>query len=250
MNTKPTRSYPRLSVNVNKIATLRNARGGSYPDVLAVTLDCVRFGAEGITVHPRPDGRHIRVEDVRLLAAALEVEFNVEGYPSADYMALVEEVRPTQATLVPDAPDALTSSAGWALAKHQDFLQNIVHRLKACHIRTSVFVDADPNLVQTAAQIGFDAMEIYTGPYAHSPDDSTTSAWLAKAQDMLKKAQAVGLRVHAGHDLNLHNLPLLLQHLKGLDEVSIGHALICDALYYGLENTIAIYRRKIQFPKS
>ena len=229
-----------LSVNVNKIATLRNARGGNVPDVLQVALDCERFGANGITVHPRPDERHIRRSDVLALRPLVRTEFNIEGYPTDQFMELVLMVRPTQVTLVPDAPDALTSSAGWDVRANMKFLTGIVDRLKEAGIRTSIFVDTDVDNIQAAAQTGADRVELYTGPFAEefaTDAERAVTPFTAAAE----AAHRVGLGLNAGHDLSLKNLRYFQQHVPHLSEVSIGHALISDALYLGLEATIKAY---------
>ena len=230
-----------LSVNINKIATLRNARGGNMPCVLQVALDCEKFGADGITVHPRPDERHIRRSDVYELKPALHTEFNIEGYPDKRFMDMVLEVRPHQATLVPDAPSVLTSSQGWPVAENKEFLTTIVARLKEAGIRVSIFVDATEERVRQAAAVGADRVELYTGPFAQMFSTSPEKA----VEPYTKAAQVaheVGLGLNAGHDLNLLNLKYFKDNVPYLDEVSIGHALISDALYLGLERTIAAYR--------
>ena len=230
-----------LSVNVNKIATLRNARGGNVPDVQQVAMDCERFGADGITVHPRPDERHIRRSDVFALRPLVRTEFNIEGYPSEQFMELVLAVRPTQATLVPDAPTALTSSAGWDVVPNMEFLTGIVDRLKEAGIRTSIFVGTDLDNIRAAARTGADRVELYTGPYAEefaADPERAVAPFTAAAQ----VAHSVGMGLNAGHDLNLHNLKFFQQHVPHLAEVSIGHALISDALYLGLEATIRAYK--------
>lgn len=230
-----------LSVNINKIATLRNARGGNMPCVLQVALDCEKFGADGITVHPRPDERHIRRSDVYELKPALHTEFNIEGFPDKRFMDMVLEVRPHQATLVPDAPSVLTSSQGWPVAENKEFLTTIVARLKEAGIRVSIFVDATEERVRQAAAVGADRVELYTGPFAQMFSTSPEKA----VEPYTKAAQVaheVGLGLNAGHDLNLLNLKYFKDNVPYLDEVSIGHALISDALYLGLERTIAAYR--------
>ncbi|MFM7328217.1 MAG: pyridoxine 5'-phosphate synthase [Bacteroidota bacterium] len=234
----------RLSVNINKIATLRNARGGNNPDVVRVALDCERFGAQGITVHPRPDERHIRHDDVLALAQVVTTEFNMEGFPDERFIALVEQARPAQATLVPDAPDVITSNQGWNTIAQADYLRPLISRLKSLGARVSLFVDPDPEMVKGAAAVGADRVELYTGPYAHNflHDRDAAVAPYARAA---KCAFDHGLGLNAGHDLDLNNLKFLREHLPNLDEVSIGHALVCDALYYGLENTIQLYRRQL-----
>ena len=229
-----------LSVNVNKIATLRNARGGNVPDVLQVAIDCEHFGANGITVHPRPDERHIRRSDVLALRPLVRTEFNIEGYPSEQFMELVLSVRPTQVTLVPDAPDALTSSAGWDVQANMAFLTGIVDRLKEAGIRTSIFVGTDIDNIHAAAQTGADRVELYTEPYAKEfPTDPERA--VAPFTAAAIAAHSVGLGLNAGHDLSLKNLRYFQQHVPHLSEVSIGHALISDALYMGLEATIKAY---------
>ena len=230
-----------LSVNVNKIATLRNARGGNVPDVLRVAMDCERFGADGITVHPRPDERHIRRSDVYALRPLVRTEFNIEGYPSEQFMELVLAVRPTQVTLVPDAPGVLTSSAGWEVEPNMDFLTGIVDRLKEAGIRTSLFVGTDLDNIRAAARTGTDRVELYTGPYAEDFDADAERA-VAPFAAAAQMAHSVGLGVNAGHDLSLHNLEFFQKHVPHLSEVSIGHALISDALYLGLEATIKAYK--------
>ena len=230
-----------LSVNVNKIATLRNARGGDVPNLLQVALDCEHFGAQGITVHPRPDERHIRYQDVRELKKVLTTEFNIEGNPIPSFMALVEEVRPHQVTLVPDAPDALTSSAGWDVARHRDFPSEILGQLHTWGIRTSIFVGTDLKNLDAAAALGTDRVELYTEPYAsgYSADHARAVAPFVQAAE---HARTLGLELNAGHDLSLENLRFFSEAIPFLSEVSIGHALISDALYLGLEETIRRYR--------
>ena len=235
----------RLSVNINKIATLRNARGGNMPNVLKAALDCERFGAQGITVHPRPDERHIRYSDVREIRPAVGVEFNIEGNPIPSFCSLVEEVRPDQVTLVPDAHDAITSNAGWNTLKHKDFLTDICARFKALGIRVSVFVDPVPEMVEGAAICGADRVELYTAAYAENyPLDR--AAAIAPYEAAAKAARAAGLGLNAGHDLSLENLAYFAQTIPWTDEVSIGHALICDALYMGLEQTIEAYLAQLK----
>lgn len=231
-----------LSVNINKIATLRNARGENNPDLLEVAADCERFGADGITVHPRPDERHIRRDDVFRLRPLVRTELNIEGYPSPEFMDLVLKVRPGQVTLVPDAPDALTSSAGWNVAQHIDFLTGIVDALKEANIRSSIFVDPDPEVIAAAARTGADRIELYTKAYAdnYAADREAAVAPYVAASDA---AHRHGLGVNAGHDLSLENLEYFHRQVPYLNEVSIGHALICDALYLGLRQTIADYLR-------
>ena len=235
----------RLSVNINKIATLRNARGGNNPDVLNTAMDCERFGAEGITVHPRPDERHIRYSDVIALKDRVTTEFNIEGYPDERFFELVEIAKPTQATLVPDGPDVLTSNAGWDTVRNHDFLSKVIARLKALGTRVSVFVDPNIEMVEGAKAIGADRIELYTEPYA-SQFEIDKEAAVRPYIIAAKKATELGLGVNAGHDLSLDNLAYFIQNVPNVDEVSIGHALICDALYYGLENTIGLYLNKIK----
>ncbi len=237
-----------LSVNVNKIATLRNARGGNVPCVETVAVDIQRFGANGITVHPRPDERHITRADVFNLRPLVTTEFNIEGYPSEEYMKLVLTVKPEQATLVPDAPGVLTSNAGWEVEQHYDQLCGIIDRLKEAGIRTSIFVGTDLDNIRWAAKTGADRIELYTGPYAYDfaahPDnrEAAIAPYVAAAQ----VARSVGLGINAGHDLSLDNLPYFKQHIPHLAEVSIGHQLISDALYLGLEATVKAYLKCIQ----
>ena len=230
-----------LSVNINKVATLRNARGGNLPNVEQVAIDCEQFGADGITVHPRPDERHIRYDDVFKLRPLVKTEFNIEGYPSESFMDLVLKVKPAQVTLVPDAPDVLTSSAGWEVAPNLDFLTSIVDRLKDAGIRTSIFLVNDVDNIKMAARTGADIVELYTGPYAEDfeKDPETAVAPYVKAADA---AHREGLGVNAGHDLSLKNLKYFRENVKYLNEVSIGHSLIADALYMGLKETIKAYK--------
>jgi pyridoxine 5-phosphate synthase len=235
----------RLSVNINKIATLRNARGGNNPDVLKTALDCERFGAEGITVHPRPDERHIRYSDVVELKKVVTTEFNIEGYPDERYLKLIRETKPAQATLVPDGPDAITSHTGWDTRTHKTFLTEIVSTIKSYGVRVSVFVDPVVSMVEGAKAIGADRIELYTEPYAsqyHKNREVAIKPYLEAA----KVAHQLGLGINAGHDLNLDNLKYLHDSIPHLAEVSIGHALVCDALYLGLENTIQLYLRALR----
>lgn len=236
-------SVTRLSVNVNKIATLRNSRGGNLPNLLKMVEDIERFGAEGITVHPRPDERHIRYEDVQLLKPILKNEFNIEGYPDERFLTLVEEVMPGQCTLVPDPPGVLTSNTGWDIKKHANQLSEVTERLKSKGIRSSLFINPDPEQAIAAATVGADRIEIYTGDYAEQFDHTPFNHLILPYQATAKAASELGLGVNAGHDLNLSNLKAFKNALCQLDEVSIGHALICDALYYGIENTIQLYLR-------
>ena len=234
-----------LSVNINKVATLRNARGENRPCVEDVACDCESFGADGITVHPRPDERHIRHDDVFRLRPLIKTEFNIEGYPSPEFIDLVLKVRPEQVTLVPDAPDALTSSAGWNTVKHLDFLTGIVDTFKEAGIRTSIFVDPDPEMIAAAAKAGTDRVELYTKPYAdaYRTDPAKAVAPYAAASDA---AHRLGLGVNAGHDLDLDNLAYFRRNVPYLNDVSIGHALICDALYLGLAETIKRYKTALR----
>ena len=234
----------RLSVNINKIATLRNARGGNIPDVLQAAIDCQRYGAEGITVHPRPDERHIRIQDVREIKSIITTEFNIEGYPSRPFLDLVVSVLPDQVTLVPDPPDAITSSEGWDTHAHESFLADVIGELQGHGIRTSIFIGTDTGLIEKAAKIGTDRVELYTEPYASQYPENPEAA-VAPFAAAGARAVEVGLGLNAGHDLNLSNLKFFRDHIPGLMEVSIGHALISDALYYGLENTIQMYLRQL-----
>lgn len=230
-----------LSVNINKIATLRNARGGDNPNVLRVALDCERFGAQGITVHPRPDERHIRRQDVFDLRPALTTELNIEGYPSPEFIELVQQVVPAQVTLVPDSPEQLTSNHGWDTKKHLEFLSKVVADFQEKGIRVSIFVDADPEMVDYAAKAGADRVELYTEPYAaqYPIDREAAIAPFVRAGE---RAKQLGLGLNMGHDLSLENLAYMHQRMPYVDECSIGHALVCDALYLGLEETIRRYR--------
>ena len=235
----------RLSVNINKIALLRNARGGNMTDVLKAALDCERFGAQGITVHPRPDERHIRYSDVRTLRPVLKTEFNIEGNPTGSFTALVCEVVPDQVTLVPDAPDALTSNAGWDTVRNFGFLSRVCEAFRSRGIRTSIFIDPEPEMAEGAKRCGADRVELYTAAYAEMyPADrqKAIAPYLATAE----KARQLGLGLNAGHDLNLDNLSYFIRTIPWTDEVSIGHALICDALYMGLETAIDRYLSAIQ----
>lgn len=235
----------KLSVNINKIATLRNARGGNRPDVVQMALDAERFGAEGITVHPRPDERHIRATDVYALKEKIVTEFNIEGYPDERYMKMVAEVKPAQATLVPDPPDVLTSNAGWDTISQKDFLREVISELKSYGVRTSIFVAPEVSMVEGAAEVGTDRIELYTEMYAREYLQNPERAVVPYRQ-AAEKAKALGLGINAGHDLDLHNLKFFRESIPYLDEVSIGHALVCDALYYGWENTIQMYLRQLK----
>lgn len=235
----------KLSVNINKIATIRNARGGNIPDICQVAKDCERFGAHGITVHPRPDERHIRYQDVRDLKPILTTEFNIEGYPSTNFLELVKSVKPHQVTLVPDPPGALTSNSGWNTIQNQDFLKEIITDLKQTGIRVSIFIDTDVKNIESAFKTGADRVELYTEPYAseYLIDREKAIAPFIKAAEC---ARACGLGLNAGHDLSLVNLKYLIKHIPWIDEVSIGHALISDALYLGLEETIRKYKDQLK----
>lgn len=235
----------RLSVNINKVATIRNARGGNMPDLIQFAKDCERFGAQGITVHPRPDGRHIKYQDVYDLKDIVTTEFNIEGYPSDSFMELVTTVVPTQVTLVPDPPEALTSNAGWDTIANREFLTGIINRLHDKDIRASIFVNADPEMVAGAKATGTDRVELYTESYAaHYLQDREAAIrdFVIAAQEAEK--QNIGL--NAGHDLSLVNLKYFQEQIPGLLEVSIGHALICDALYLGIQETIRQYLLQLQ----
>lgn len=234
----------RLSVNINKVATLRNARGGNNPNLIKVARDCEKFGAQGITVHPRPDERHIKYNDVLELSKTVTTEFNIEGYPDRRFIDLVKMVKPVQATLVPDPPDAVTSNTGWDTIKHQVFLTEVIEEIRAEGIRVSIFLNPEPALVVSAALAGADRIELYTEPYASQyPSDKTKA--VKPYIETAEAAKGEGLGINAGHDLDLTNLAFLIQQIPDIDEVSIGHALICDALYYGLENTIQMYLRQL-----
>lgn len=235
----------KLSVNINKFATLRNARGGNRPDVVQTALDCERFGAEGITVHPRPDERHIRHSDIVALKEAIATEFNIEGYPDRRYLDIIALVKPAQATLVPDAPDVITSNAGWDTVKHQDFLIEVISELKSSGARTSIFVEPDAAMVEGAARCGADRIELYTEAYARNYRIDKEKA-IAPYAEAARVAKSVGLEINAGHDLDLQNLKYLVTTIPYIDEVSIGHAIICDAIYLGLENTIQLYLRQLK----
>lgn len=235
----------KLSVNINKIATLRNARGGNIPDVCYAATKCQQFGAQGITVHPRPDERHIRYRDVYELKPLVVTEFNIEGYPSAQFLDMVSEIHPAQVTFVPDAHDVVTSNSGWNTKTHFVFLKKTVTRMQHEGIRTSIFVDTNPETLKYAAEIGTDRVELYTEPYAagYALNREQAVATFAKAAQL---AQELGLGLNAGHDLSLENLKYFSENLPGLLEVSIGHALIADALYFGLENTIQMYLQQLK----
>lgn len=235
----------KLSVNINKIATIRNARGGKMPDVTKAAVNCELFGAEGITVHPRPDERHIRYADVREIRPLITTEFNIEGNPIPSFIDLVLEVKPHQVTLVPDAEDAITSNAGWDTIKHKDFLTEVCAKFKSQGIRTSIFIDAKPGMAKGAALCGADRVELYTEPYADLfPTDPEKA--IAPFIEAAKEAKEAGLGLNAGHDLNLENLEYFIRNIPWTDEVSIGHAVISDALYMGLEKTIQAYLSKVK----
>jgi pyridoxine 5-phosphate synthase len=235
----------RLSININKIALIRNSRGGNLPDVTKAALDIVRFGSQGITVHPRPDERHIRYKDVYALKPMLSVEFNIEGYPNDKFMQLVTEVKPDQVTLVPDPPDALTSNAGWDTIKHKDFLKDIISVLHKSGIRSSIFIGTDIKLMDEAAKTDTDRIELYTEDYAKNYYTSPEKA-IEPYRNAAIRAHKLGIGINAGHDLNLDNLAYFHKNIPHLAEVSIGHALISDALYLGLENTVQLYIRQLQ----
>lgn len=232
----------KLSVNINKVATLRNARGGNNPDVEKVALDCEAFGAEGITVHPRPDERHIRYADVLALRPILRTEFNIEGYPSKEFIDLVLKVKPHQVTLVPDAPDQITSNSGWDTKNNLSFLTELMDTFGEAGIRTSIFVGTDTEMIEYAAKAGADRVELYTEPYASGYAKDREQA-VAPFIEAARRARSLGLGLNAGHDLSLENLTFFHESIPWLDEVSIGHALICDALYLGLKNTIEEYKK-------
>jgi pyridoxine 5-phosphate synthase len=235
----------KLSVNINKIATLRNARGGKNPDVVKVALDAERFGAQGITVHPRPDERHIRFQDVLDLSKVVTTEFNIEGYPDRRFMEIIRLVKPAQATLVPDPPHVLTSNNGWDTLSNQELLKEIVAELHEIGTRVSIFINPEAKYFEPAKNTGTDRVELYTEPYAegfHQDKHTAVKSYV----EVARIAKDLGLGLNAGHDLDLHNLKFLKESIPYLDEVSIGHALITDALYYGLENTIQMYRRQLE----
>ena len=234
----------KLSVNINKIATLRNSRGGNVPDVTQAAIDCQRFGADGITVHPRPDERHIRYRDVYDTKKIITTEFNIEGYPSPEFIRLVLDVEPDQVTLVPDPPTAITSNSGWDTLGNREFLTDTVSAFREKGIRVSIFVDPVPETVAGAARCGADRVELYTEPYASKYAENREAA-LAPFAEAAREAVRQGLGINAGHDLSLENLRYFAENIPSLLEVSIGHALIADALYYGLENTIRLYQREL-----
>lgn len=235
----------KLSVNINKIATLRNARGGNNPDVVKVALDAEKFGSQGITVHPRPDERHITYDDVMKLKDVVTTEFNIEGYPDKRFMEIIRITKPAQATLVPDPPHVLTSNTGWDTIAHQEELKDIIAELHEYGTRTSIFINPEPKYFEPAKLTGTDRVELYTEPYATNYHKNKQGA-VKPYVEVARLAKELGLGLNAGHDLDLDNLKFLKQSIPFLDEVSIGHALICDALYYGLENTIQMYRRQLE----
>lgn len=235
----------KLSVNINKIATIRNARGGSSPSVQIAAERCQEFGADGITIHPRPDERHITQQDVYDIHKTIRTEYNIEGYPNERFLKLIEDIRPHQVTLVPDPPDVLTSNAGWDTIKHQKLLSEVIKRCKSLGIRTSIFIENDTKMLEGAADCGVDRVEFYTGPYAklfHQDKEKAIAPYIRSAEE----CKALGLGINAGHDLNTENLAYFKQNIPHLLEVSIGHALISDALYWGLENTINIYKKLLR----
>ena len=235
----------RLSVNINKIATIRNARGGNIPDVQMAAINCEKFGAQGITVHPRPDERHIRYQDVRDIKPVVRTEFNIEGYPLKKFIDLVLEVKPDQVTLVPDPPDAITSNQGWDTIKNRAFLSEVISEFKRNDIRTSIFIGTEAKYIESAAGTGTDRIELYTEPYARIFPENKESA-VAPFVQAAEIAVQVGLQLNAGHDLNLDNLKFFHDNIPNLAEVSIGHALISDALYFGLQKTIHLYLEKLK----
>jgi len=230
-----------LSVNINKIATLRNARGADLPNLVRFAKDCEKFGADGITIHPRPDERHITTKDVYDLAPIVQTEFNIEGYPNDRFMSLIREVRPKQATLVPDAPGVLTSDNGWDIGKNEELLTSTIEELRSLGVRSSIFVNADKDSIHLAHKVNTDAIELYTGPYAQDFDEDRELA-VEKYVYAAEIANTLGLRINAGHDLNLENLSFFKNKIKYLSEVSIGHAIMSDALYYGIEKSIQAYK--------
>lgn len=235
----------KLSVNINKLATIRNARGGNNPDIIKFAEKIESYGAEGITIHPRPDQRHIRFDDVYALKNTVKTEYNIEGYPSEDFIKMVLEVKPHQVTLVPDPPDVLTSNAGWDTVKHLDFLKETIAKFKAAGIRSSIFLNPDPSLIESASNTGTDRIELYTEYYAvNFPSNKETA--IKPYKETAEKALEYGLGINAGHDLDLFNLKYFAQNIPGLLEVSIGHALICDALEYGMSNTIKMYLNQLK----
>ena len=235
----------KLSVNINKVATIRNARGGNDPDLVQFAINCERYGADGITVHPRPDERHIKKSDVFLLKKVVKTEFNIEGFPSKDFIDLVLKVQPNQVTLVPDPPNILTSNAGWDTIKNQNFLKKTIKKFKQSGIRTSLFVETDKNMIMAAKETNTDRIELYTEEYARNYTKNRKKA-IKPFIDAANLAAEINLDLNAGHDLDINNLNFFFSNVKKLKEVSIGHALICDALYFGLENTIQMYKRNLK----
>lgn len=233
----------KLSVNINKIATLRNARGGNLPNVKQFAIDCQAFGADGITIHPRPDERHITMADCFEIAETIVTEYNIEGFPDERYLSIIKEIKPTQATLVPDPPGVLTSNAGWDVSNQYETLKKHIETIKAWGVRVSVFVEPKEEDIERIAQLGADRIELYTGPYAEGYPLGDKSKEILPYQKACEKALTCGLGINAGHDLNLDNLAFFNHSLRQLDEVSIGHALLSDALYYGIENAIMLYKR-------
>ena len=233
----------KLSVNINKIATLRNARGGNLPNVKQFAIDCQAFGADGITIHPRPDERHITMADCFEIAETIVTEYNIEGFPDERYLSIIKEIKPTQATLVPDPPGVLTSNAGWDVSTQYETLKKHIETIKAWGVRVSVFVEPKEEDIERIAQLGADRIELYTGPYAEEYPLGDKSKEILPYQKACEKALDCGLGINAGHDLNLDNLAFFNHSLRQLDEVSIGHALLSDALYYGIENAIMLYKR-------
>jgi len=231
----------KLSVNINKIATIRNARGGNTPNLVQAAVDIENFGADGITIHPRPDERHITLQDTYDLDKVVKTEYNIEGYPNERFLTLIEELKPAQATLVPDPPHVLTSNAGWNTVENFEFLKSVIERIKAVGVRVSLFIETDSEMIQKAAEVGADRIEFYTGPYAEDYSEDRNKA-IAPYTASAKVALDNGLEINAGHDLSLENLKFFKQNIPNLAEVSIGHALISDALYLGLENTVAMYK--------
>ena len=237
----------KLSVNINKVALIRNARGGNLPDLIRFAMDCEEFGAQGITVHPRPDERHVRYSDIPKLTSVVKTELNIEGYPSPDFLTLIRDNKPDQCTLVPDPPGVLTSNAGWDLRENKSFLIDVIQEIKSFGIRTSLFTEPDVQACELAAEVGTDRIELYTGPYAEhfaENPEKAISPYISAARTAVK----AGLGVNAGHDLNLVNLRYFADNISGLLEVSIGHALISDALYYGIKNTILLYQNCLDGP--
>lgn len=235
----------KLSVNINKVALIRNARGGNLPDLKKFAIDCEAYGADGITVHPRPDERHIRYNDLDILKGVVKTEFNIEGYPSEKFLEIVETVQPHQCTLVPDPPGVLTSNEGWDTIEHESFLTEVISRLQAKNIRVSLFLNPEEKQVEGVKKVGADRLEFYTGHYAEQYDANKQNA-IAPHVKAAKIANELGLGINAGHDLNLDNLQYYAQQIFGLKEVSIGHALVSDALYFGIQNTIQLYKRLLK----